>query len=63
MTLTEQTAVRDMTLMLYKVMPGAPRPTMYDGNYMWGDIEGNDEWCFCEQIATLIVQTSGRVFK
>lgn len=39
---------------LYKMMPGAPMPPMDDGYYLWGEMEGNDHWCFCEAIVDLI---------
>ena len=42
---------------LYRTMPGAPMPQMEDGNYLWGEVGGNDHWCFCEQI----VETMQRV--
>ena len=52
-----------MTKELYRVMPGAPTlPTSRDGLYMWGEVEGNDHWQFCERIASLIVRNSALTF-
>jgi hypothetical protein len=40
---------------LYRAMPGAPQPSRdEDGCAMWGDVEGNEHWQFCEAIVNLI---------
>lgn len=39
---------------LYKAMPGAPVPSKEDGYFMWGDVEGNEHWAFCEIIIHMI---------
>jgi len=42
---------QQMTIRLYEKMPGAPMPTKVRGVYMWANVEGNDQWVFCEAIA------------
>ncbi len=49
-----------MTRLLYETMPSAPRPRTQGGDFMWGDVEGNDHWQFCSTIARLIFQTAHR---
>lgn len=51
MTIAQRT---DAILQLYKTMPGAPMPSKEAGFYMWGDVEGNKHWQFCEQIVDTI---------
>jgi hypothetical protein len=53
---TQQDAIRRMTIAFYQAMPGAPMPPTDNGFYLWGDIEGNEHWNFCEAIATQIVR-------
>lgn len=62
MTTAQRNAIYRMTIDLYRSMPGAPRPPSQDGMYMWGDIEGNEHWEFCEAIARQIVLLSTREF-
>jgi hypothetical protein len=48
--------VLDMTLELYKAMPGAKMPRKLDGDYLWDELAGslNDHYRFCYAIATTI---------
>jgi len=39
-------------------MPGAPVVPRVNGCPMWGDVEGNEHWNFCEAIARAIVAQS-----
>jgi len=43
---------------LYLAMPGAPVVPRVNGCPMWGDVEGNEHWNFCEAIARAIVAQS-----
>lgn len=49
----------EITMRLYRSMPGARMPPIIDGYYAWGEIDGTDEWAFCaalaEELATLRV--------
>ena len=40
-----------MTIRLYRLLPGAEMPTVVDGNHAWGDIDETEAWKFCEAIA------------
>jgi len=46
----------DMIARLYRSMPGAPRiPVDPDSGFaLWGEVEGNEHWEFCEQIVDLM---------
>jgi hypothetical protein len=43
------------TLMLYRLMPGAPPIPHRDGAEMIGDVMGNAHWEFCETIVIMIM--------
>lgn len=43
---------------LYEAMPGAPMPPKEDGYYLWGDVEGNDYWRFCEAVVDMMTATA-----
>ncbi len=62
MTKEQRSAIYRMTIDLYRNMPGAPFPPTDGGDYMWGDVEGNDHWNFCEAIARQIVLNSARLY-
>lgn len=47
---------QDKIIRLYEVMPSAPFPDTHDGNYLWGEVEGNDYWCFCERVVDMVEQ-------
>jgi hypothetical protein len=49
---------KDAIIALYREMPGAPTPPRVDGDIMWGDVEGNDHWRFCEAVVDLICSSS-----
>ena len=55
-------AAYEMACDLYRVMPGAP-PVPLDNQigWLWGEVEGNEHFAFCEAIAERIVRWSGRV--
>jgi len=51
---------RDAIIQLYAAMPGAPAPMRdSDGYAMWGDVEGNEHWQFCEAIVDLMQDQIG----
>ena len=62
MSKAQRDAIYRMTIDLYRNMPGAPRPPTENGSYLWGDVEGNQSWEFCEAIARQIVLCSGSTF-
>lgn len=39
---------------LYRAMPGAPMPAIEDGVFMWGEVDGTEQWAFCEAIVDMI---------
>jgi len=43
---------------LYSVMPGAPQPDSDERGKLWGDVETNDAYIFCEQIALEIIRAA-----
>ena len=45
----------EMTQRLYMKMPGAKRPPIEDGWFMWGKVEHTDAWEFCAGIAEEIL--------
>lgn len=50
-----------MAHFLYDRMPGAPRVPTDDGWKMWGEVESNDHFIFCEAVAALIERVDTRV--
>jgi hypothetical protein len=47
---TDGTLLR-LTKRLYAKMPGAPQPPSDEvGVKLWGEVQGNDHWQFCEEI-------------
>ncbi len=47
-----------MTIELYRAMPGARLPPHEtDRGYLWGEVEGTEEWVFCNTIARLIISS------
>jgi hypothetical protein len=44
---------------LYCSMPGAEPPSYVDGEMMWGDVEGTEEWAFCESIVRMVDKAVG----
>jgi hypothetical protein len=61
--MTNSNQVQALAERLYRAMPGAPMPPMEDGFYMWGDVEGNDHWAFCEEIAAAILNAQRAAIK
>jgi|GEM_PF-4956934 len=55
-------AVLHITKKLYLKMPGAPIPPRGADGYLWGAVEGNEHWQFCETLAQLIVQNSSSIY-
>lgn len=59
--------IHKMARSLYLSMPGAPfvgTDDLGDGNghvRMWGEVEGNEHYQFCEHIATMIASVDTRV--
>lgn len=51
-------AIRD----LYEIMPGAPPVPQDDGRSLWGEVEGNEHWRFCERLISLFA-AAGLHFK
>lgn len=45
---------------LYRTMPGAPMPRKDGSCHLWGEVEGNDHWRFCEAIVRLALATRNR---
>lgn len=45
---------------LYLAMPGAPLPPKEEGWYLWGEVEGNDHWMFCQAIVEMIEEGGRR---
>lgn len=44
-----------LTKRLYEKMPGAPRvPRDRGGHALWGEVEGNEHWAFCEEIVQVL---------
>lgn len=41
---------REWIQRLYLRMPGAKQPPVGRDGYMWGEVDGSDEWSFCEEI-------------
>jgi hypothetical protein len=39
---------------LYSTMPGAEKPPIEDGKYMWGDVANTKHWEFCEALVNII---------
>jgi hypothetical protein len=49
--MTQEPTLLRLTKRLYAKMPGAPQPPSDEQGFkMWGDVEGNDHWQFCEEI-------------
>lgn len=47
--------IKSMTHHLYRAMPGAPPvPRDQDGATLWGEVDGNNHYDFCNRIARLI---------
>lgn len=44
---------------LYRNMPGAQPPPTVDGWMQWGDVDGTEEWAFCESIVRMIAEQVG----
>jgi hypothetical protein len=44
---------------LYRLMPGAPEAAIEDAYFMWGDVEGNEHWEFCEAIVRMVDRAVG----
>jgi hypothetical protein len=45
----------DHVARLYSALPGAPMPPTEDGWYLWGEVEGNDHWVFCETLVDMMM--------
>ncbi len=50
--------IRDQVIKLYQRMPGAPMPPKENGSYLWGDVEGNEHWEFCEAIVRMAINAA-----
>jgi hypothetical protein len=44
---------------LYVEMPGAPFVRFEDGVRMWGEVNDNDHWRFCEMIVRMMDEAAG----
>lgn len=51
----------EMACDFYRVMPGAPPVPLGADGWMWGEVESNEHFQFCETIAERIIRWSGRV--
>ena len=50
----------DLIIELYASMPGAPSPSRDDDGYaVWGEVEGNAHWQFCEAIVDMVERQIG----
>ena len=62
--------VERLTRELYDAMPGAPQvPKEHDpraphnyGARLWGEVEGNYHWQFCNRIAAAIIRNNVSTF-
>lgn len=52
-------AAYEMACDLYRVMPGAPPVPLDERGWLWGEVEHNEHFQFCEIIAERIVRWSG----
>lgn len=50
--------VHAMARSLYETMPGAPHVPTYQGERMWGEVDGTEHWEFCAAIARIIADRS-----
>ncbi len=54
----QQLRIETISRNLYESMPGAPDVPKSDGFKMWGEVEDNQHYEFCNVIANLIVRNS-----
>ncbi len=56
--LRESEYTQAMARRLYSVMPNVPQPDSDERGKLWGDVETNDAYVFCEQIALEIIRAA-----